>query len=169
MARPQKLGIANMGLMIYSAAADAQQFPAAPHLQPLPIEGMTPFAIVERDDFPYAGTDIVVVRRVGKMPGDVVMVRRGKVSPRALAVAASHVAALRAAMTDSAASDGVFRVRFEPSRAPQRESEAANWAQMLRTVRPHELDGVGKVRHVVVYMPNRGSVTSAQRGEAKRP
>lgn len=117
------------------------------------VQGRTAFAIAVVDTFPYSGTDAVIIRRTNAEISDVIVVRPGKATDAILASAVLHLGGLRASQGNKPLADGVFRVRNTGKRWP-RNGEPTKWSLMINRARPHDLEGFGVVRHVVLFLPN---------------
>ena len=144
--------IGTASLLVLEAAVGADLGHAQQARLPSSAPDGVPFGISVVDDLSYGEADAVIVRRTNAEIQDVILVRKGKAQPLVLAAAVRQLASLRAAFGDAPTADGTYRVQLD-SRPWIRPRESAGWVGDLATARPRELEGVGVVKHIILYMP----------------
>lgn len=110
--------------------------------------------IAVTDSFPYQRTGAVILRRTGHTDQDVILVRRDKVEARRLAEAVGTMQAVRRRFGNVPTKNALIRVQ---EGGPERRltAEAANWVQMLTQVQALDVPGIGRVRYIRLFLPNR--------------
>ena len=137
----------------------AQEASAAitPNFDAIPVfPGMTIVALAVTDNLPKPERDIVLQRRVGINPHDVILVRPGALRPELLAQAVATMQTMREADGRVPSRDALFVPEERPGLRPPRTNEAVGWVKSLRAVKTMNLPGVGPVPMIMVYLPDPG-------------
>ena len=114
----------------------------------------------------------VILRRSAAAPRDVILIRR-RATPGQLAAAVLRLMILRDRMGDTARADAAFRLpnahRMPKGAAQREELQGGRTLARLRGSPVQDVQGVGRVPALEVYLPSRAMREEARRRNAGRP
>lgn len=125
------------------------------------VAGRVPVTIVLVENLPVTNGAAIILRRVSAIPRDVILLDPNKIQEYTLEEAVLVLMAARAIGGDTVATDARLRsARPDPGKrkywSAREHARAVKIIHKLRTAHPVDVQGVGRVPGMVIFLPKTG-------------